>query len=431
MSTPFVVRGADANVLVDAEWQAANGYPHDVWAELRATAPVARIEPDGHVPFWAVTRHADVVHVAAHPERYSSAQGITLRPTNATIPPSEIVVMLDPPKHAKVRRVLSGRFTPRSVRALADDLDRLATDVVASSPNPPADFDFVDAVAAPFPLAVIAWLLGVPADDWELLFRWTNEIIGKDDPEFRRPGESPGRTIKRARGEVHAYFTQLIEQRRREPDEHLISALLAGAIDGRPLSDAQLLGYCELLVEAGNETTRNAISGGVVAFAEHPDQWARLREDSELVERAADEILRWSSPISHFARTVTEACVLHDVSLAAGDQVAIYFASANRDESVFDAPFEFRIDRSPNPHLAFGFGEHVCLGAHIARVEIQAVLRHLLARYEGFELAGEVERLRSTVNGSIKRLPVRATSVEATIDPANPEVGARPMFPTH
>jgi cholest-4-en-3-one 26-monooxygenase len=419
MSPPFVLRGPDANALVDPAWQAAHGYPHEVWTELRATAPVARIEADGHVPFWAVTRHADVVHVAAHPARYSSAQGITLRPTNARIPPSEIVVMLDPPKHGKVRRVLSGRFTPRAVRTRADDLDRLARDVVDRTPEAAGDFDFVEQIAAPFPLAVIAWLLGVPDEDWELLFRWTNEIIGKDDPEFRRADETPGQTIKRARGEVHAYFSRLIEQRRRAPDDRLISTLLAGEIDGQPLNDAQLLAYCELLVEAGNETTRNAISGGIVAFTEHPDEWSRLRSSPELIDSAADEILRWSSPISHFARTVTERCEMHDVTLEPGDQVAIYFASSNRDESVFDRPFDFRIDRSPNPHLAFGFGEHVCMGAHIARLEIQAIVRHLLARYDGFELIGEVERLRSTVNGSIKRLPVRVRAHESTSDVAH------------
>lgn len=403
----MTISGADARRLVDADSYARNGYPHELWTRLRATDPVARVEPETHVPFWAVTRHADVVHVAAHPELFSSAQGITLRPTGATIPPSEIVVMLDPPKHAKVRRVLSGRFTPRAVRACADDLDRIAGEVVESAVG--ADpLDFVARVAAPFPLAVVAWLLGVPRDDWELMFRWTNEIIGKDDPEYRQPGETPGQTIKRARREVHAYFIQLIEARRNDPDDGLVSALIAGEIDGRPLDDEQLLGYCELLVEAGNETTRNAISGGLLAFAEHPAEWDRLRADPSLVDLAADEILRWVSPISHFARTALRDCQVSGATIAAGDQLAIYFASANRDEGVFADPFDFRIDRRPNPHLAFGFGEHVCMGAHMARLELQAVFRHLLTRLEAFEVVGTVERLRSTVNGSIKRLPLRA-----------------------
>jgi cholest-4-en-3-one 26-monooxygenase len=200
----------------------------------------------------------------------------------------------------------------------------------------------------------------------------------------------------------------LIEARRRDPDDGLMSALLAGEIDGRPLDDQQLLGYCELLVEAGNETTRNAISGGLVAFADHPGEWDRLRADPSLVDRATDEVLRWVSPISHFARTALHDCDVAGVPVGAGDQVAIYFASANRDEAVFDDPFAFRIDRNPNPHLAFGFGEHVCMGAHMARLELQVVFRHLLDRLDGFEVTGTVERLRSTVNGSIKRLPVQA-----------------------
>lgn len=300
-----------------------------------------------------------------------------------------------------------------AVRARRAQLDGIALDVVdgAVPAGPPAgELDAVDRVAAPFPLALIAWILGVPRDDWDLLFRLSNEVIGKDDPEFRRPGESPGRTIKRARGEIHAYFAGLIAERRREPRDDLTSELVRGTIDGVPLTDEQILSYCELFIEAGNETTRNAISGALLAFCEYPAEWARLRDQPELLPEAVDEILRWVSPISHFTRVATEDCELHGVSIRAGDQLALYYASANRDEDVFDDPFTFRVDRAPNPHLAFGFGEHFCIGAHIARVEIELVLRHLLGRVGGFELAGPVERLSSIVNGSIKRLPLRYRS---------------------
>jgi cytochrome P450 len=267
--------------------------------------------------------------------------------------------------------------------------------------------DFVGRVAAPFPLAVIAWILGVPNDDWELLFRWTNEIIGKDDPEFRRPGETPGKTMKRARGELRGYFDRLVAQRRTHPQNDLVSELLDGRVAGEPLTEEQLLSYCELFVEAGNETTRNAISGGLLAFCEHPDEWEKLRANRELLPAAAEEILRWVSPISHFTRVATADCEIRGVPIAAGDQLALFFASANRDEDVFDDPFAFRVDRHPNPHLAFGFGEHFCLGAHLARVELETIFGHLVERLESFELAGEVERLKSAVNGSIKQLPLR------------------------
>ncbi len=193
-----------------------------------------------------------------------------------------------------------------------------------------------------------------------------------------------------------------------------MSELLRGEIDGEPLTEEQLLSYCELLVEAGNETTRNAVSGGLLAFSEHRGEWERLLERPELLPDAVEEILRWVSPISHFTRTATEDSEVHGVKIKTGEQVALYFASANRDEDVFDDPFVFRVDRRPNPHLAFGFGEHFCMGAHVARVELETIFRHLVARLESFDVSGVVERLTSITNGSIKRLPLRYRTVEQT-----------------
>ncbi len=400
---------ADTLELVDPARYARDGYPHDLWTRLRTDAPVAYFAPEGLEPFWAITKHADILEIAKHPLRFSSAQGISLRPAGAVFPPSEMVVMLDPPKHGRVRRIANGRFTPRAVRARRDDIDRIALEILdeAAPPGAAGELDFVARVAAPFPLAVIAWVLGVPSDDWELLFRWTNEVIGKEDPEYRRPGETAGQTIKRARGELHAYFQELLKQRRSDPRDDLVSELLRGEIDGAPLTEEQLVSYCELLVEAGNETTRNAVSGGLLAFSEHRGAWERLLEHPELLSDAMEEILRWVSPISHFTRTATEDCEVRGVKIATGQQVALYFASANRDEDVFDDPFAFRIDRRPNPHLAFGFGEHFCMGAHVARVELETIFRHLLARLESFDVSGVVERLSSITNGSIKHLPLR------------------------
>ena len=397
--------------LVDPERFQRRGYPHDMWARLRAESPVAFIEAPGHKPFWAITKHADIVQISAQPLRFSSAQGVTLpMEGDPPLPPSEMVVLLDPPKHAKVRRIAMGRFTPRAVRAKRSDIERIAIDVLdaAFDADGTNDLDFVQRVAAPFPLAVMAWSLGVPREDWHLLYRWTNEIIGKDDPEFRPEGESPGKTFRRARGELHTYFEELLAQRRgRPPGDDLVSVLLAAEIDGAPLTARQLLEYCEVLVEAGNETTRNAISGAVLVFCEQPEKWQQLRARPELLPDTVEEVLRWVSPITHFARVATEDCEIRGMKILAGDPLALYFASANRDEDVFDTPFAFRVDRRPNPHLAFGFGEHFCMGAHLARVELEVMLRNLLARCDSFELSGPVERLRSTINGSIKHLPVR------------------------
>jgi cholest-4-en-3-one 26-monooxygenase len=400
---------SDALELVDPSRYAREGYPHEVWTRLRAEAPVASFAPPGLEPFWAITKHADILEISKQPLRFSSAQGITLRRADAVVMPSEMVVMLDPPRHGPMRKVASSRFTPRAVRARRAEIDRIAVEVLddAAPAGTAGELDFVERIAAPFPLAVIAWILGVPGSDWGSLFRWTNEVIGKDDPEYRRPGETAGQTIKRARGEVHAYFQGLIEQRRDDPQDDLVSDLIRGEINGEPLTEEQLVSYCELLVEAGNETTRNAISGGLLAFSEHRGEWEKLREHPELMPDAVEEILRWVSPISHFTRTATEDCEVRGTRIGAGAQVALYFASANRDEDVFEDPFVFRVDRRPNPHLAFGFGEHFCMGAQVARVELDTIFRHLLARLEWFEVAGAVERLSSIVNGSIKHLPLQ------------------------
>ncbi len=232
-------------------------------------------------------------------------------------------------------------------------------------------------------------------------------MIGKDDPEYRRPGETPKQSIKRARAELHAYFERLIERRRSDPQDDLVSELVRTTIDGTPLTGKQLLQYCELRVEAGNETTRNAISGGLLALGEHHGEWDKLRGHPELLSDAVEEILRWVSPITHFTRTATEDCEVRGAKIRAGEQVALFWASANRDEEVFADPFAFRVERSPNPHFAFGVGEHFCMGAHVARVELETIFRHLLARLEWFEVSGPVERLSSAATEGIKHLPLR------------------------
>jgi cholest-4-en-3-one 26-monooxygenase len=402
-----MIEGVDVQNLVDPGSYALNGYPHELWTRLRREEPVAYFAPPGLEPFWAITKHADILEISRQPLRFSSERGITLMPAGAVMTPSEMVVMLDPPRHAPVRRVANSRFTPRAVRGQQAEIEQIAVEILDSAvpAGTSGELDFVGRIAAPFPLAVIAWVLGVPKEDWELLFRWTNEVIGKDDPEYRRPGETPGATRKRARGELRAYFGVLIEQRRSDPSDDLVSELIGGEIDGAPLNEDQLVSYCELLVEAGNETTRNAISGGLLAFSEHPDEWERLGDRPDLMPDATEEILRWVSPISHFTRTATEDCEVRGTKIRSGQQVALYFASANRDEEVFEDPFGFRVDRRPNPHLAFGFGEHFCMGALLARVEVETMFRHLLARLDAFEVVGTVERLRSIVNGSIKHLP--------------------------
>ena len=404
-----MIPGIDPMDLVDPARYARDGYPHAVWTRLRAEAPVARVEAPGWKPFWAVTKHADVNEVASQPLRFSSQQGITMMPAGFPVYPSEMIVTLDPPRHGPLRRVAQPRFTPRALKAQRAGVERVVGEILdrAATAGATGEGDFVERVSAPVPIAVIALILGVPQEDWGLLFRWTNEVIGKDDPEFRRPGETPGQTIKRARGELHAYFERLVEKRKSEPQDDLTSELIRARIDGEPLTAIQLLSYCELMVEAGNETTRNAISGGLFAFAEHRAEWEKLKAHPELLPDAVEEILRWVSPITHFARTATEDAEVHGQKIAKGDQLALFWASANRDEEVFADPFAFRIDRRPNPHVAFGAGEHFCIGAYLAKTELEVLFQQLLGRLETFEIAGPIERLSSNVNGGIKHLPLR------------------------
>jgi cholest-4-en-3-one 26-monooxygenase len=404
-----MIAGIDPLDLVDPARYARDGYPHAVWTQLRAEAPVAYFAPPGYRPFWAITKHAVVSEIAAQPVRFSSERGIIIGPADMPVGPSEMIVTLDPPRHGPMRRVASPRFTPRALRAQRPEVERIAIEILdrAATGGAPGECDFVEAIAAPLPIAVIAYILGVPRSDWGILFRWTNEVIGKDDPEYRRPGETPGQTIRRARGELHAYFQRLIELRRSEPEDDLVSELVRARINEALLTEEQLLSYCELMVEAGNETTRNAISGGLLAFAEHRGEWERLRGRPEMLSDAVEEILRWVSPITHFTRTATEDSEVRGEKIRAGDQVALFWASANRDEEVFDDPFEFRVDRRPNPHVAFGVDEHFCLGAHLARVELEMIFHQLLLRLESFEVSGRVDRLNSNVNGGIKHLPLR------------------------
>ena len=401
--------GIDPLDLVEPERYARRGYPHDAWTRLRAQAPVAHFAPPGYRPFWAITKHADIAAISSQPLRFSSACGLMLGPFEAVPVPADMIVTLDPPRHRPMRRLATPHFTPRAVRAKRARIEAIAAEILdgVATGEETAECDFVERVAGALPLAVVAWILGVPSDDWPLLFRWTNEVIGASDPEFRRPGETPVETGARARQEMYAYFEDLIARRRSDPEDDLVSALLAARVDGVPLTPTELHVYCELVVEAGNETTRNAISGGLLAFSQFRGEWEKLRRQPERLPGAVEEILRWVTPIAHFTRVATEDCELRGQPIRAGDELALFYASANRDEEVFEAPFEFRIDRRPNRHLSFGIGEHVCLGAHLARVEIETVFRHLVARLEEFELAGPVERLGSAVNGSIKRLPIR------------------------
>jgi cytochrome P450 len=254
---------------------------------------------------------------------------------------------------------------------------------------------------------IIAWLLGLPREDWTLIYQMTNAMTGFADEDYMRPGETINDTIARGRAEIYGYFGDIAKARRANPGDDLISRLACAEIDGQPIADSELMAYYLILIVAGNETTRNAVSGGVHAFIQNQEQWRALRDNPALVASTVEEVLRFTSPVIHHARTAAKDVEISGTKVAAGDTVALFYPSANRDESIFDEPFAFKVDRQPNRHLAFGIGEHFCLGAHLARIEIELVMRHLSRSVREIELTGPVERLASANVGGIKSLPVR------------------------
>jgi cholest-4-en-3-one 26-monooxygenase len=386
----------------------AHGYPHPEWTWLRRHAPVFWYERANVEPFWAITKHGDVIEISKQPTTFLNAPRLAVFTHDVPPPPEGEVrhlLNMDPPDHARYRRLASGWFTPRAMRGMDDKVARVTREVLDAAAGMKGG-DFVREVSARITIAVIAEMLGVPRRDWDLLFRWTNEIIAPEDPEFRGDASAEA-TRESARHEVFVYFNELAERRRAEPGDDIVSVVANGRIDGALLPPVELLSYYFLLVVAGNETTRNAMTGGLLAFLEHPGEWAKLRADPALVDSAVEEVVRWTTPVIQFARTATRDYELRGRTIRRGQAVCLFYPSANRDEDVFPDPFVFRVGRDPNPHIGFGMGEHLCLGAHLARLELRHAFAQLAARLERCQLAGPVERARSSFVGGIKHAPMR------------------------
>ena len=412
--------GLDRIDLVTPELYTSRGYPWEEWALLRREAPVYWYDRPGVTPFWAITKYDDIQQISRDPETFISSQRLVIRSAGSgdggASDPSLTVpnlINMDPPEHGKYRNTTSRRFSPRGMRLLEDRIDQIAEDVIDDAAAHVVDqltnrreADFVRDVAARMPLAAICELLAVDRDSWDDLFHWTNEFLGSEDPEYQQ-GRTRRETWQSGMRGLQGYFMAHIERKRREPDNSVMTTLVQAEIDGEPMPDHQILSYAILLILAGNETTRNATSGGMQALIEHPQQFERLREQPDLLDSAIEEMLRWTSPVVHFARTVTRDTEIRGVPIKEGETLAMWYPSANRDEDVFENPDAFDIGRSPNDHLAFGgFGEHFCLGANLARLEMRSIFRHVIEKLDHFQVNGEVERLSSGLIGGIKRLPV-------------------------
>jgi len=396
--------------IVNPDLYVQRGYPHAEWAWLRREAPVHYFERPDVDPFWAITRHADIVAVSRQPGLFKSIQQLFVTVNQPGMPaPDEAILRqllnMNPPEHGAYRGVVNRRFTPRGVQQLTSGIERITAEVLDAVVGQD-ECDFVTAVSATLPLAVIAEMFGIPQADWPLMFRLSNEMIGPTDPEYAGT-DTITETLERARMEFFQYFNGLVEDRRKHPRDDLSSALANGLVNGEPLPIFELMSYFALLIIAGNETTRNATTGGLHAFIDHPEQWKKLKRDPALVRTAVEEIVRWTSPVIQFTRKATADAELDGHKIREGEVLALFYPSANRDERVFAAPNQFDISRNPNQHIAFGIGEHFCLGANLARLELQVMFRQLAERLESVELAGPIQRMRSSFVGGIKHMPVR------------------------
>ena len=398
---------SDVDLVNPENW--VEGVPHEAFRLLREQAPVFWHEmpaADGK-GFYAVTKYEDLVAISKDPTTYSSWRGSTMMrdlPKDDLENTRTIMLNMDPPQHSKYRKLVSQGFTPRMTAALEPKI-RKTTAEILDRVTPLGQCDFVRDIAAELPLIVIAELVGVPLEDRHKVFEWSNKLIGFDDPEFGNTEE----VGKQAAVEIWMYANQLAEQRRKDPRDDLVSVLMMGEVDGEKLSEVDFDSFFLLLAVAGNETTRNLISGGMRALLEHPAEWQRLKNDPSLLNPSVEEMLRWVSPVNHFRRTVTRDTELRGQKLREGDKVVIWYPSANRDEDVFPNPMHFDVGRSPNNHVAFGIGEHFCLGANLARLEIRAIFDEVIRRMPDLEFAGPVRRLRSNFINGIKEMPVRFT----------------------
>jgi len=390
----------------------ANGFPHDVFARHRAVAPVYWHEATAHTPdnegFWSVATHAETLAVMRDARAFSSETGGAREYGGTILPDSpiagKVLNMMDDPRHQRVRALVNRGLTPRTIGRLEDDL-RARTRRLLDAFAADGGGDYVRAVAGELPMQAICLLLGVPEGDRHQLFEWIETVFDfREGDAFERSDHIAESGLK-----MFEYGAGLIARKRRTPTDDMLSVVVHATLpdmDPPSLTDDELHLFFSLLFAAGADTTRNAIAGGLLALTQHPDQLAGVRDGAISLDTAADEIVRWTSPAAYNRRTATRAVHLGDHTIAAGDKVVFWEASANRDERVFTDSMAFDAARDPNPHLGFGHGVHHCLGASLARLELRVVLGETLARFDHIELAGPPEWTRSNKHTGIRKLPV-------------------------
>jgi cytochrome P450 len=412
MSTPTMDDAA--KVLADPTAYADDARLHAALTHLRANNPVAWVDNPPYRPFWAITKHADIMAIERANDLFLSEP----RPLLAAAEVDDVLkaqqsaglgirtlIHMDDPHHRKVRAIGADWFRPKAMRDLKVRVDELAKRYVDTMRDIGPECDFVEAVAVNFPLYVILSLLGLPEEDFPRMMKLTQEMFGGEDEEHRR-GDST-EDLLAVLADFFNYFSALTASRRANPTEDLASAIANGRIDGEFMSDMDTLSYYVIIASAGHDTTKDAISGGLLALIENPGELERLRQDLDLMPTAVEEMIRWATPVKEFMRTAAEDTVVRGVPIAKGESVYLAYVSGNRDEEVFSDPFRFDVGRDPNKHVAFGYGVHFCLGAALARMEMNSLFTELIPRLQSIELTGKPELSATTFVGGLKHLPIR------------------------
>jgi cholest-4-en-3-one 26-monooxygenase len=398
----------DVNLL-DAD-RFEHSTPHDQFALLRREAPVHFHDEPGAAGFWCITKYADVRHVSRHPELFSSQrQGTMIKdPAPADLPLIQMIMLnMDPPQHRQYRALVNKAFTPRIINDLAPAVEAMVERIVDAVVER-GECDFVNDLAAPLPMEVICEMMGVPVEDRQRIFELGNRMIGVDDPEMNPdPTEMGVHDYGQASAEMFMYAGKLAELCRQKPGNNLGTALLNAEVDGHHLTEMEFNSFFLLLAVAGNETTRTVTTNGMLALMQNPAQFQLLRDDPKVVPSAVEEMVRYAPPVHHFRRSATTDTEIRGVKIRENDKLVMWYPSANRDEEIFPDPDAFDIRRSPNEHLGFGIGEHFCLGANLARLELHMIMRALVRRLPDLELVDAPRRLRSNFINGVKEMRVR------------------------
>lgn len=404
-----VIDPSSIDILTNVPYR--EGPPHEIFTWLRRNQPLFHQKIDDPIMLgesWVVTRHEDIMTVSRDLDHFGNSEGHNLRNDHDKSVMTHLLLE-DRPKHTHMRLLASRGFTPKVVRRYTDHYHELAGRLLDQALDR-ADgdaFDIVEHLAVEFPMQAIVELMGTPLDDHDRLLRWSNATISNLDPDYSPTAEARSDALN----EMVVYAQELAEARRANPTDDL-ATILTQQVDAGELTETEYAGYVILLFVAGNETTRNNISWGLKALAENPDQWELLKSDPDrYLDTAVEEVTRWASPVNYMSRNVHTEVELHGQTLQPGEKVAMVYLSANRDEEVFDEPFRFDVARDPNPQIAFGYGAHFCMGAHLARLETRAILAELVKRVDHIETAGDVEHVWSSFINGIKCLPLRMTRV--------------------